>query len=74
MKNHSVKVYLSKQNLKKEDQLAWKIAAVAADPVEVETAVTDMVINRIIDNASVAIAAINRPPVAHARAQALAHP
>src|SRR5216110_1115597 len=33
-----------------------------------------MVINRIIDNASVAIAAINREPVANARTQALAHP
>jgi 2-methylcitrate dehydratase len=33
-----------------------------------------MVINRIIDNASVAIAAINRRPVANARSQALAHP
>src|SRR4051812_27698257 len=33
-----------------------------------------MVINRIIDNASVAIAAANRTPVANARSQALAHP
>src|SRR5581483_946044 len=33
-----------------------------------------MVINRVIDNASVAIAAINRTPVANARSQALAHP
>jgi 2-methylcitrate dehydratase len=33
-----------------------------------------MVINRIIDNAAVALAAINRAPPACARAQALAHP
>src|SRR6202000_1523414 len=33
-----------------------------------------MVINRIIDNAAVAIAAVNREPVANARTQALAHP
>jgi 2-methylcitrate dehydratase len=33
-----------------------------------------MVINRVMDNASVAIAAINRTPVANARSQALAHP
>jgi 2-methylcitrate dehydratase len=32
------------------------------------------VINRIIDNASVAIASVNRHPVASARAQAIAHP
>ncbi len=74
MQNHTVKVYPSKQVLERRDQLAWKIAAVAADPVEVEDDVADMVINRIIDNASVAVAAINRTPVANARAQALSHP
>ncbi len=47
---------------------------VAADAVEVENDVADMVINRIIDNAAVAVAAINRTPVANARAQALGHP
>ena len=46
MKNHTVKVYPSKQELKREDQLAWKIAAVASDPVEVDDDVTDMVIVR----------------------------
>ena len=74
MKNHTVRVYPSKTPLAREDQLAWKITAVAADPVEVEPAVADMVVNRIIDNAAVAIAAINRGPVANARSQALAHP
>ena len=33
-----------------------------------------MVINRIIDNASVAVASLNRRPVASARAMAIAHP
>lgn len=74
MPNHTVKVYPSEKPLAKEDQLAWKIAEVAADPVAVSDAVTDMVINRIIDNASVAIASVNRHPVASARAQAIAHP
>jgi len=74
VKNHTVNVYPSEKPLAKEDQLAWKIAAVASDPVAIDDDVTDMVINRIIDNASVAIAAINRHPVASARAQALAHP
>jgi 2-methylcitrate dehydratase len=72
--NHTVNVYPSEKPLAKEDQLAWKIAAVAADPIAVSDAVTDMVINRIIDNASVAIASVNRHPVASARAQAIAHP
>ncbi|MDP7424715.1 MAG: MmgE/PrpD family protein [Rhodospirillales bacterium] len=74
MPNHTVNVYPSEKPLAKEDQLAWKIAEVAADPIAVSDAVTDMVINRIIDNASVAIASVNRHPVASARAQAIAHP
>ena len=74
MINHKVKVYSSKQQLAREDQLAWKIAAVAADPAPIADEVADMVINRIIDNASVAIAAINRAPPACARAQVLGHP
>lgn len=74
MKNHNVKVYSSQNSPKKEDQLAWKIAEVAADPVKVGDDVTNMITNRIIDNASVAIASINRHPVKSARAQAIAHP
>lgn len=74
MKKHTVRVYPSKENLPREDQLAWKIASVATDPAPIDPAVEDMVINRFIDNASVAIAAINRSPPAAARAQAVAHP
>lgn len=73
MKNHTVKVYPSKANLPKEDQLAWKLAKMVTDDVAISDEVLDMVINRIIDNASVAIASVNRTPVANARAQALAH-
>ena len=74
VKLHSVRVYPSSEPLAREDQLAWKIAAVATDPVPIEPKVEDMIINRIIDNASVAIASVNRHSVASARAQALAHP
>jgi 2-methylcitrate dehydratase len=74
MKLHEVRVYPSKATPTKRDQLAWKIAEVAADPVSVDHDVAEMVINRIIDDTAVAMAAINRDPVAHARAQALAHP
>jgi 2-methylcitrate dehydratase len=70
---HDVKVHPSKDDLKRPDQLAWKIAAVASDRVAVERDVTAMIINRIIDNASVAIAAINRRPVTSARDMALGH-
>ena len=73
MKLHDVRVHPEADRLQREDQLAWKIAAVAADPVPVDADVAEMIVNRVIDNASVAIAAINRHPVATARAQALAH-
>lgn len=73
MINHPVRVYRSEENLAREDQLAHKIATVAADPVEITAEVTDMIINRIIDNASVAIASLNRGPIVAARAQALTH-
>ncbi|MEL7027663.1 MAG: MmgE/PrpD family protein [Pseudomonadota bacterium] len=74
MKLHTVRPYKSKEPLAREDQLAWKIAAVASDDVAVEDDVIDMIINRVIDNASVAIASLNRHPILTARAQALAHP
>ena len=72
--NHHVRVYKSEEDLPREQQLAWKIASVAADPVEVEADVVDMIINRIIDNASVAAASLNRGPIIASRAQALSHP
>jgi len=71
---HDVKVHPESDRLQRSDQLAWKIAAVAADPVALDADVVDMIINRVIDNASVAIASVNRHPVVSARAMALAHP
>ncbi|HET8997757.1 MAG TPA: MmgE/PrpD family protein [Acetobacteraceae bacterium] len=71
---HDVRVHPSKDNLPREAQLAWKIAAVAADKVAVEREVTEMIINRIIDNASVAIASVNRHPIISARDAAIGHP
>ncbi len=74
MKLHEVRVHKSEENLAREDQLAWKIAEVATDPVEVTPEVEEMVINRIIDNAAVAAASITRGPGIAARSQAEAHP
>lgn len=71
--NHHVRVYRSDESLSREDQLAWKIAQVAVDPVAVEPEVVDMIINRVIDNASVAAASLTRAPVSAAREQALDH-
>jgi len=69
-----VKVYPSKVKLKKEDQLAWKIAEIASDNAPLNADAVDMVINRIIDNAAVAIASLQRKAVSSARDMALAHP
>jgi len=74
MITHRVKVHPSKSLLPKTEQLAWKLATVATDKALILPEAGEMVINRIIDNAAVAIAAVNREPVANARTQALAHP
>jgi 2-methylcitrate dehydratase len=71
---HEVRVHRSDENLAREGQLAWKIAEVAADPVEVTDDVAEMVVNRIIDNASVATASLSRASALAARAQAERHP
>jgi 2-methylcitrate dehydratase len=74
MKLHPVRVHRSSENLPREEQLAWKIAEVAAEKIDATDAVADMVINRIIDNAAVATASLARAPVIAARAQAEAQP
>jgi len=74
MQQHQVRVYPSAESPTREQLLAWKIAAVAADPVPVQPEVVDMIINRVIDNTGVAMAGLARLPVANARAQAMAHP
>lgn len=74
MKLHTVRTYPSSARLPREEQLAWRIAEVAADPVPVLDEVTEMIANRVIDNAAVAGASLARSPVATARAQARAHP
>ncbi len=73
MINHKVRVYPSKIKLIKKKQLAWKIAEIASDNSKLNKDSIEMVINRIIDNASVAIASLNRKPVISAREMAKAH-
>jgi len=74
MQQHIVRVWPSAESHLREDELAWKIAAVAADPVPVDAEVAATIANRVIDNAAVAMASIMRSPIRAARAQALAHP
>ena len=73
MRKIIVKVHPSKANLKKKDQLAWKIAEIASDKAKINKDAVEMVINRIIDNASVAIASLNRKSVISSREMALKH-
>lgn len=54
MKLRELAVHPESRRLPREEQLAWKLAEVAADPVSLEPEVEDMIINRIIDNAAVA--------------------
>ncbi len=74
MINHHVRVHRSADRLPKEDQLAWKIAELAAGRPAIHPDAAEMARCRIVDNASVALASLNRRPVVAARAQALSHP
>jgi len=74
VKNHEVRTHKSAEDFPYEEHLAYKVAEVAADPVEVPAETTDMIINRIIDNAAVAMASVARGPVTSARVMAQAHP
>ncbi|MBB2975785.1 2-methylcitrate dehydratase [Microbacterium endophyticum] len=71
--SHHLRVHRSDENLAREGQLAWHLAEVATDPVELDAEVIEMIINRIIDNAAVAAASLTRRPVSAARQQALDH-
>lgn len=71
---HAVRAWRSADDFPCTEHMAYKIAQVAADPVDVDPEVADMVCNRIIDNAAVSAASMVRRPVTVARHQALAHP
>ncbi|MEU7323633.1 MmgE/PrpD family protein [Streptomyces griseoviridis] len=73
MIEHHVRVHPSADHLPREDQLAWKLASVATATEELDADSATMAVNRVIDNASVAVASLLRRPVAVARAQATAH-
>lgn len=71
---HHLRVHPSADRLPREEQLAWRLAALATEDVEPTPEVVDMVVNRVIDDVAVAAASLTRAPVVAARAQALAHP
>src|ERR1700743_3445535 len=70
---HTVRARRSADDFPRSEHLATRIAQVASDPVAVEPATAEMVLNRIIDNAAVSAASVLRRPVTVARLQALAH-
>lgn len=74
MQTHCVRTRRSSQDFPREQHLAWKVARIAADGTPVDEDVRAMVVSRIIDDAAVAAASLDRRPPAVARAQALAHP
>ena len=74
MIEHQVRTHKSAEDFPLEEHLAYKVAQVAADPVAVDDEVADMIINRIIDNAAVAVASVTRRPVTSARTMAEGHP
>lgn len=73
MIDHRVGTRRSDETFDRKEEFAWKIAQVASDRVDTTPDVEEMVVNRVIDNAAVAAAAIARAPVTAARDQALAH-
>ena len=74
MRQHEVRVHPSASTPPRSELLAWQLARVANDATALDDDVVQMIINRVIDNTGVAVAALRRRPVANARAQALAHP
>jgi 2-methylcitrate dehydratase len=70
---HAVRTHRSADDFPRTEQLAYKIAQVAADPVPLPSETEAMVINRMVDNAAVSAASVSRRPVATARNQALVH-
>ena len=73
MREYEIRTHRSDEMLAREDQLAWRISGVARDDAPLEDAVIEMVVNRVIDNAAVAVASLTRSSVSAARDQALRH-
>jgi 2-methylcitrate dehydratase len=73
LKKHTVRVHPSSDQLPTTQQLAFKFAQLASEKTELDSDVSEMISNRIVDNASVSMAALNRAPVVSAREQALTH-
>ncbi len=74
MIEHEVRPQNPGERCARENQLAWKIAAFAADQAPLDPDAAEMAAMRIIDDWAVSIAALDRPSVISAQGAALAHP
>ncbi|MGI9438048.1 MAG: MmgE/PrpD family protein, partial [Geminicoccaceae bacterium] len=74
MIEHRVRPQKQGERIAREHQLAWKIAAMAADQAPLDPKAKEMAAMRVIDDWAVAIAALGRPSVIAAQAAALAYP
>ncbi len=73
MKLHDVRPSLAQALPAREDQLAWKLAAVAAERVPAAKGAAGLIIDQLLANATSALSAINSRPAISARGAALAH-
>lgn len=73
MKSYRLRTQKTGERLSQEEQIAWKIAQMAADPAPLDSEASEMAAMRIIDDWAVALAALDRPSVIAARGAALAH-
>lgn len=73
MIEHRVRPQKPGERVSREEQLAWKIAEVAADRAPLDPESAAMAALRIIDDWAVAIAALDRPSVIAAQGAALAY-
>ena len=64
MRDHEVRVQGPPERFPREQELAWRLAEVPADPVLVEPEVAEMAANRVLDDVAVALAALDRDPPA----------
>ena len=71
MKKFNINIQQPGEKVKKENQLAYRIAVMSSEEWNLTDEITEMVGNRIIDNAGVAVTALNREAVKISRAQAM---
>ncbi|WP_298285974.1 MmgE/PrpD family protein [Acidocella sp.] len=73
MKLHDVRQSLAQAMPAREDQLAWKLAGVAAARAPTAKDAASLIVGQLLANAAAALAALNSAPAVSARGAALAH-